>query len=66
MTAEELKVAVRAYADEHLPGWACAGVLFRIGELGAHVSEELCVLNPNAPPLSAEPVLVSVGIRGDG
>lgn len=44
MTAEELKTAVRAYADEHLPGWGCIGVSIRLGSVGSHVTETLIVL----------------------
>jgi len=38
------KDVVRRYADENLPGWACVGVSFRLGEVGAHVAETLLVL----------------------
>lgn len=59
MSAEELKAKVREYADEHLPGWACAGVSFRLGEIGASVTETLVVLPPcgpvTAPIASPEP-----------
>ncbi len=53
MTAEELKDCVRHYAEEHLPGWACAAVSFRIGEIGAHVTESLVVLNQPDRPLAS-------------
>lgn len=33
MTAEELKAHVRAYADEHLPGWVVASVQVRVGDV---------------------------------
>ncbi len=44
MTAEQLKDAVRAYANKNLPGWACSGISFRLGEIGAHITETLVVL----------------------
>lgn len=50
MTAEELKECVRNYADENLPGWACAGVSFRIGDIGASITETLVV--SNSDPIS--------------
>lgn len=53
MSAEELKNYVRQYAEEHLPGWACAGVSIRLGEIGSHVTETLVVL-PVFPPGSDE------------
>lgn len=46
MTAEELKEKVRQYADEHLPGWQCAGVTFRVGPLIDSRNELLLVLPP--------------------
>jgi hypothetical protein len=52
MSAEELKTAARQYADEHLPGWAVVGISFRMGDVGAHVTETLVVL---ASPPGASP-----------
>lgn len=33
MTTEELKSHVRAYNDEHYPGWECSGVTTRVGQI---------------------------------
>lgn len=58
MSAEELKAKVREYVEEHLPGWACASVSVRVGEIGSHITETLIVLPkalseaPTSPPAS--------------
>lgn len=54
MSAEELKDAVRTYADEHLPGWESASVPIRIGSLLDGKEERLYVapIRPTSgPPL---------------
>lgn len=44
VTAEEVKALVRRYAEDNLPGWACAGVSFRLGDVGSSITETLVVL----------------------
>lgn len=44
VSADELKELVRAYAAEHLPGWACGSVMLRRGEGANLVIEEILVL----------------------
>lgn len=51
MNAEELKDAVRKYADEHHRGWQLAAVSVRIGKLGEH-PDELLVVKPSDPETS--------------
>lgn len=48
MTAEELKEAVRRYADEHHPDWRVAAVSIRIGAL-VEYPDELLVIKPADP-----------------
>lgn len=52
VTAEDVKEVVRRYAEDNLPGWACAGVSFRLGDVGASITETLVVLpcEPKATP----------------
>lgn len=66
MTAEELKKAVAAYANEHLPGWKCAGVSFRIGEIEEAQNEMLLILPAISLPASRDPLLQAPtdGTRG--
>lgn len=46
MSAEELKAAVRRYADEHFGGWTYAAVTVRVGDVGDRTTETLLVLPP--------------------
>lgn len=48
VTAEDLKAVARSYADRHLPGWACAGISFRVGEIGSCITEMLLVMPASA------------------
>ena len=52
-TAEGLKAAVRIYCDANLPGWTCASVPVRVGEVRDATGETLLVLptRPAAAPL---------------
>jgi hypothetical protein len=57
MSAETLKTALQDYANEHFPGWQCAGTVIRTGEGKRIVVEEL-VITPAESPASS-PALVS-------
>ena len=47
MSAEELKAAIREYADEHCPGWVHAHAVIHLGDLDeAKPHERLLILNP--------------------
>lgn len=45
MTAEELKAAVREYADEHLPGWKGASVMILV-DSPAECDTETLIVRP--------------------
>jgi hypothetical protein len=49
VTAEDVKEVVRRYAEQNVPGCACAAVSFRVGEIGAAVTETLLVLTTSSP-----------------
>lgn len=55
MSAEELKVAVRQYADENQPGWRSAAVLILVGPFGDDQTERLLVFA--APGVTDAPAL---------
>lgn len=44
MSAEELKEAVQQYADENVPGWTYAGVVFNVGPLVGGKDKNLLVV----------------------
>ncbi len=44
ITAEDVKVLVRGYADQQLPGWECGEVSLRVGDIGEMKEETLLVL----------------------
>jgi hypothetical protein len=48
VSAEELKGAVQSYADQHQPGWVCASVTIRVGELTEGLAETLLVTSSDA------------------
>ncbi len=52
MSAEDVKEAVRQYAEEHLPGWRTAGVMILVGPVGEDEQERLLVrpATPTPPP----------------
>ena len=55
MSAEELKAAIREYADEHLPGWRVASLSIRIGGVLDNPDEQLVVIaSPAQPQASRE------------
>lgn len=62
-TAEGLKAAVRVYCDANLPGWTCASVPVRVGEVRDCTSETLLVL-PIRPPVPPPPPEQSAGTPG--
>lgn len=51
MSAEDVKETVRKYCDEHAPGWECADVSIRVGELREAKNEILLVLPTPPSPL---------------
>lgn len=51
VTAEDVKKVLREYAEDNLPGWACASASFRIGDIGSHITESL-VVQPTPPSAS--------------
>lgn len=53
MTTEELKSHVRAYNDEHYPGWECSGVTTRVGQIADAKNQLLLVLPVTAPPITS-------------
>lgn len=56
MSAEELKDAVRTYADEHHPGWRAAGVAVRVGEIGDDDEQgEYLLVRPTPAGATAPP-----------
>lgn len=55
MNAEELKAAVRAYADKHTPGWRSVAVDIRIGERGEFEEHERLLVFPVTHPEVSRP-----------
>lgn len=57
MDAQMIKEQVREYCNSHHPGWKCASVTVRVGEVLDGTEEVLLVLpvngsvSPNYPPL---------------
>ena len=58
MSAEELKTAVREYANENFPGWRSASITIIVGEIGNDDDWERLLVAPTShqgpgqPPLS--------------
>ena len=55
MSAEQLKNAVREYANEEHAGWACAGTWVRKGNGQMVVVEELIAWPISDQPSASEP-----------
>lgn len=63
VTAEDVKEIVRRYAEDNLPGWACAGVSFRVGPIPDAQSESLLVM-PTRSEAASSPLPEAGGTPG--